>query len=398
MEKIKRMISPVRLSKLNLLTIFVIALVMRLTYLSPWLEDWDSVQFTLALSHYSISEHLPHPPGYPLYILLGKFFNLFISDGATALSLMSAVFGSLTVIPMFLLSKKAFNNNVAILASLFFILAPVHWMLSEVALTNIPGQFFLVLLVYFLHIYKNSFKGVIIISAFFGLMLGVRFTELPVILSLITLILIKNKNLKLVLFSGFSFLLGVSFWLVPLIYITGIENFISSYNLIARYILYHDSLGPELNSFDLIEQRVKNYFYFLNIAYTNYFLSIFVIGLIYLVLLKKSKIFNFEVVFLLTFLFSYAFTHLIFYNMEVTRYTLPILPPLAILTSYFIWNISRKKLAFVLTFSLLVYMFYISFDQINRFKNQIPATISPVNYVKKNFQPDKTIIISSLLS
>ena len=32
---------------------------------SRWLDDWDSVQFALALERLSLTEHRPHPPGRP---------------------------------------------------------------------------------------------------------------------------------------------------------------------------------------------------------------------------------------------------------------------------------------------------------------------------------------------
>src|SRR5690606_34691291 len=31
---------------------------------SRWLDDWDSIQFALALERLSLTEHRPHPPGY----------------------------------------------------------------------------------------------------------------------------------------------------------------------------------------------------------------------------------------------------------------------------------------------------------------------------------------------
>ena len=53
------------------------AFITRIIFASPYLEDWDSVQFAMAISRYSIPEHLPHAPGYPIYILMGKLINIF---------------------------------------------------------------------------------------------------------------------------------------------------------------------------------------------------------------------------------------------------------------------------------------------------------------------------------
>ena len=38
----------------------------------PTLEDLDSVNFALGVRHFDVAQHQPHPPGYPLFIALGK--------------------------------------------------------------------------------------------------------------------------------------------------------------------------------------------------------------------------------------------------------------------------------------------------------------------------------------
>ena len=41
-------------------------------FLATSLEDIDSVNFALGLRDFNVAEHRPHPPGYPVYIALGK--------------------------------------------------------------------------------------------------------------------------------------------------------------------------------------------------------------------------------------------------------------------------------------------------------------------------------------
>ncbi|HEX7421580.1 MAG TPA: hypothetical protein VF505_16940, partial [Thermoanaerobaculia bacterium] len=46
---------------------------------SPW--DWDEILFSLALRHYDVALHHPHPPGFPLFIAAAKLFTLMgVSD------------------------------------------------------------------------------------------------------------------------------------------------------------------------------------------------------------------------------------------------------------------------------------------------------------------------------
>src|SRR5215217_8539075 len=47
-------------------------LLAHLPFLSPALEDIDSINFALGLHHFDPALHQPHPPGYPVYIALGR--------------------------------------------------------------------------------------------------------------------------------------------------------------------------------------------------------------------------------------------------------------------------------------------------------------------------------------
>ena len=43
----------------------------RFAYLAsgPW--EWDELNFARGILHFELSAHFPHPPGFPLYLLLG---------------------------------------------------------------------------------------------------------------------------------------------------------------------------------------------------------------------------------------------------------------------------------------------------------------------------------------
>src|SRR6187399_1472008 len=55
-------------------------------FLSPSLEDIDSINFALGLRHFDPALHQPHPPGYPLYIGLGHVSLAALSWLAPSLS------------------------------------------------------------------------------------------------------------------------------------------------------------------------------------------------------------------------------------------------------------------------------------------------------------------------
>src|SRR5215831_12317398 len=52
--------------------IALIYLAAHLPFLAPSLEDIDSINFALGLRHFDPALHQPHPPGYPIYIALGR--------------------------------------------------------------------------------------------------------------------------------------------------------------------------------------------------------------------------------------------------------------------------------------------------------------------------------------
>lgn len=377
-----------------IIIVFIASFCLRLLFLSNWLEDWDSVQFALALHHYSLALELPHPPGYPLYILLGKFLYLFFQDDNKAFSFLSAFLGSLSIFPLFLLTKKMFNKKVALGSTLLFLAAPVQWTLSEVALTNIPGQFFLILLIYLLYKYSDQPKIIIILAGVFGFTLGLRFTEFPIITSLLALILIKSKNLRLSFHTILSFIFGISLWLIPLILITGFNEFIKAYLTNANYIINHDTLmNTQLHKLTILKLRLDNLQYLLKIGYGTPFIFVSLITFLLVIVTKRIRQdANYQ--FLMIWLISYIIPLVFFFNLEVTRYTLPLLAPLSIILTATLYKlIPKRSFFYIIIFILSIILFIQGFSQVSRFKQTIPPIVKPVLFVKQNFKPIDTVIL-----
>lgn len=53
-------------------------------FLAPSLEDIDSVNFALGVRDFDVATHRPHPPGYPVYIFLGKIAAAITGFGVDA--------------------------------------------------------------------------------------------------------------------------------------------------------------------------------------------------------------------------------------------------------------------------------------------------------------------------
>jgi hypothetical protein len=50
----------------------LVFLAAHLPFLPPTLEDIDSINFALAVNDFDVAKHQPHPPGYPVFVALGK--------------------------------------------------------------------------------------------------------------------------------------------------------------------------------------------------------------------------------------------------------------------------------------------------------------------------------------
>src|SRR5438552_14718868 len=84
----------------------VVFLVLHLPYLPASLEDLDSTNFALALRKFDVARHQPHPPGYPLYVGLGKIANAIVPSEAKALSIVGVLAGSLSVFALSVLFRR----------------------------------------------------------------------------------------------------------------------------------------------------------------------------------------------------------------------------------------------------------------------------------------------------
>jgi hypothetical protein len=87
----------------------LVVLAAHLPFLASTLDDIDSINFALGIRHFDPALHRPHPPGYPVYIAIGKAGTAALDavrpagrngNEATALAFWSALFAALSVWPL----------------------------------------------------------------------------------------------------------------------------------------------------------------------------------------------------------------------------------------------------------------------------------------------------------
>jgi hypothetical protein len=99
------------------LALAVAYLAAHLPILAPSLEDIDSINFALGLHDYDLARHQPHPPGYPVFIALGRVSRAVLSGAAPgldptkadalALAWWSAIGGALAIVGTWALVREA---------------------------------------------------------------------------------------------------------------------------------------------------------------------------------------------------------------------------------------------------------------------------------------------------
>jgi hypothetical protein len=109
--------------------------VSRFAFRSHFLYDLDSVNFALGMRRFDPRVHQPHPPGYYLYVLMGRAVNYFVHDANLALVLVSIAASMVCAGLIYNLAREWFGTRAAQFAGVLFLLSPLAWFHGIVALT-----------------------------------------------------------------------------------------------------------------------------------------------------------------------------------------------------------------------------------------------------------------------
>lgn len=133
------------------IALIVVVALTRLLAVSHSMWDWDEALFALALHHYDVAQHHPHPPGFPLFFAMAKLARTVIHDDFHALRAVSTL-ASLFLFPaMFALARSLrFRFRTCLIAALLLSFLPNVWywggtgFTDELALvTGLSGMAFL---------------------------------------------------------------------------------------------------------------------------------------------------------------------------------------------------------------------------------------------------------------
>ena len=134
-----------RPQRLLLIITAVVVAATRVWARSRTLWDWDEALFAMALHDFDVPQHHPHPPGFPLYVFLGKAARLIASTDFSALQTVTLI-AAVALFPIvFMLARELrFDFRTSFLGSLLLVFFPNVWFFGGTAFSDVPGLAFAV--------------------------------------------------------------------------------------------------------------------------------------------------------------------------------------------------------------------------------------------------------------
>ncbi len=366
----------------------------RIVFRSRFLYDIDSVNFALALQRFDPAVHQPHPPGYFLYVCLGKLANAIFQDANTALVAISILASCGTVAMIHLLASTWFGRASAGFAGLIFICSPLAWFHGTVALTYIVEASFSAIIGYLCsRVYNGSSRFILPAAVALGLAAGFRQSSLLVLAPLF-LFSIRHASRRQALRGIVALTLAIVAWFIPMLYVSGGANayFASLWSLWrlvpARQTVFTSPIFTSLARLCLI----------LAICALSF-------GPATLLLLRPSKSENkgiqvFTWIWLAPGIFLFTFVYLKFVN---SGYLLVLLPPACIWLGFWAAEWYRHSalpaaarivlLGAAAMINCAIFLrapLYFSFREVRRSEQELTAI---VNAVRQIASPKKTILV-----
>src|SRR5205085_12099367 len=117
----------------------------------------------------------PHPPGYFLYVCLGRLMNALFHDANSSYVAISIMAGAAAAILIYLLAERWFGRKSALFAGAIFVFSPLCWFHGIVALTYIVEACYSALIGYLCwRVYSGEARWLLPASVALGLSAGFR--------------------------------------------------------------------------------------------------------------------------------------------------------------------------------------------------------------------------------
>ena len=104
------------------------------------LWDWDEVLFCLGMRLYDVTNHHPHPPGFPIYIGLAHIARMFAPTDFRALQTVNVIAAMFVFPAIFFFARELrLRFTTSLVAALLFAFFPNVWFFGGTAFSDIPS-------------------------------------------------------------------------------------------------------------------------------------------------------------------------------------------------------------------------------------------------------------------
>lgn len=193
----------------------VLALVISLaTYLltvQPTVPFWDCGEFTAA----AVQQQVPHPPGAPLFLMIGKVFHLLpFGDPGWRVNLVSVISSAITVLLLYLITVhviknfykenlKEFGNAMLVYGSAFvgalaYAYSDTFWFNAVESEVYAASSLFVAVIVWLLMVWNEKAdepgheRYLLLIAYLIGLSIGVHLLSILTVFSIVLLIYLRR--------------------------------------------------------------------------------------------------------------------------------------------------------------------------------------------------------------
>jgi 4-amino-4-deoxy-L-arabinose transferase-like glycosyltransferase len=378
------------------------------------------------LEHYDLVHYRPHFPGYPVYLAVSWLLLQVVGNHVEALTLTAALFGSLTVLPLYYLAHRMMGETTATFTALLFIVNPLLWLESSKAYSDTCGLFFLVTAAAFGYTALTQHREVMGSadqpsrlplrplywgSLIFGIMLGARLAYIPFVAAwgLLVYVLCRCRADRLPVSTALNgMVVGIGLWLVPFLLKVSLSDIAlaAKMNTVGTVYHYGDTV---MTSHNYLGRAVQLYIW--NVLVNGLggwwpgtsWLRLIPSGVCLLALLVgwRSSRAPYQRGVFVAWLVPYGLWLYIAQNPNNPRHVLPLLPPLLIGIAAGLrycrygagpWTQVMAWLPHVLEILLIGSLGLITLTLVHEYRTTSPTRLQLVRYVTEHFNPRTTRI------
>jgi len=326
----------------------VVWLLAHLPSLAPALEDIDSINFALGLHHFDPSQHQPHPPGYPVYIAVGRIALAvlhvvasglsYVRSDALALAIWSTVGGAIAIVAAAYVFRELASDQerasaVGFWGAVLMAVTPLFWITGLRPMSDMFGLGVALAAQLFLLRGGRDGRSLVAGAAIAGLAAGIRTQTVPLTVPLLLYALFAQRQRGTWLVRPIAaFVAAVLTWAGPLLVLTGgVNGYLRALGSQAgEDFAWVDMLWahptPRAIAFAVYDSFLLP---FANPITGGIVLAIATLGVLRMLVVDRRAVLLLAIAFV-----PYAIFHLLFQEAANLRYATPLVVPIAFAAAF----------------------------------------------------------------